>query len=121
MPIPATAVALPRVLDPSDIKDVLLDVSPALEGGEIIASYEIALWAEAIAAGMEIIEDGQRDPVLANGDTAIVIWPAIDAGEAEDERFLGDGVELPVTVTVVTNSNPSRTDQQTIVFPWAQK
>ena len=40
MAIPSTAVVIPKALDPSDIKDVKLNVAPTLEPGEGIASYD---------------------------------------------------------------------------------
>lgn len=121
MAIPSTAVVLPKTLDPSDIKDVKLNIAPALEAGEGIASYDLVLSAEAIAAGMEILSGGGRDPVLTANDTQIIIWPAIDPGEALNPIFADAGVRLAVEATIVTNSFPTRTDQQTFVITWAQK
>lgn len=121
MAIPPTAIRLGRTLDPSDIKDVVLNCAPYLQPGETIASYTLDLSTSAIAAGMEFLTGGGRDPQLINGNTAIRIWPAIDPAEALNPMFEGAGVALDAEITVVTDATPPRTDQQTFLIGWAQK
>lgn len=121
MAIPPTAVKLGRILDPSDIKDVVLNCANVLQSGEKIASYTLDLSTSAIATGMEFLSGGGRDPAMVNGDTAIRVWPAIDPGEATNAIFDGNGIALDAVLTIVTDSVPSRTDQQTFLIQWAQK
>lgn len=121
MAIPPTAIKLPRTLDPSDIKDVVLNCALVLQSGEKIASYTLNLSTSAIAAGMEFMSGGGRDPQLINGETAVRVWPAIDPLEALNPIFDGSGIALDAELTIVTDSVSSRTDQQTFLIQWAQK
>lgn len=121
MAIPPTALKLGRTLDPTDVKEAVINYAPALQVGEQIDTYAIALSAAAVALGMTIPDTGPRAPQLINEDTAIQFWPLIDDDEQDNPAFEGAGTALDIEVTIVTTADPSRTDQQTFLIPWAQK
>jgi hypothetical protein len=121
MAVPPTAKKLGKTLDPSDIKDIVINFAPMLQADEQIASYTIDLSTTSIAAGMEFLSGGGRDPALINDATALRLWPAIDETDADDPMFEPPGVALDFLITVITTSTPSRTDQQTFLIQWAQK
>lgn len=121
MAIPPTAKRLGKLLDPSDIKPIMIDFSPAIPVGAGIDTYTMTISAEGVALGMEIMSGGGRDPSLENDDTAIKLWPAIDEDEAQNPAFDGAGVAIALEVTIIMTTIPAQTDQQTFLIPWAQK
>lgn len=121
MAIPPTATKMGRILDPSDKKEEVLNCALILEPGERIASYTITLSAASLAAGMTIANSGGRQPALINEDTAIRIWALMDPSQAENVVFDGVGITLDGKLHIVTDSSPSREDEQTFLIQWAQK
>jgi hypothetical protein len=121
MAIPATAKRLGKTLDPSDIKPIMIDFSPAIPAGAGIDSYTMTISPEGVTLGMEIMSGDGRDPSLENDDTAIKFWPAIAEDEAQNPIFDGAGVAVALEVTIIMTTVPAQVDQQTFLIPWAQK
>lgn len=121
MAIPPTALKLGKTLDPTDVKEAVINYLPLLQAGEQIASFTITLSAAAVALGMSIPNTGPRAVLLINDNTAIQFWPLIDIDEQANPAFDGAGVSLDIEVTIITTADPTRTDQQTFLIPWAQK
>lgn len=119
MPIPPDAEAFAQALDPSEQLDYGIDLERAADGstllqpGENVASYTLALSAEAIAAGLTIMEGDGRDHAM-NGDT-ISMWFKIDDEMQSLPAFNGAGLSLAGELTLVTTSTPARTRQRTWV------
>ena len=121
MAIPPTAAVFPSGLDPHDQLDFVIPCGPILEAGEEIASYTLALYAESTALGLTIMNDPGREHALTEDARAILLWLEIDTALENNAAFIGGGVRLPMEVTIVTNSNPSRRRQFTCLVPVAQK
>lgn len=104
-------------LDPSEVLDFEMDFAggtdPVLEAGETIASFTLALTAEAALYGLQIKSGGGYDPALSGGDTLIIVWLDVDPLEAGNAAFDEDGIKLGVVATIVTDSTPARTRQRT--------
>jgi hypothetical protein len=120
MPAPARAVAFDEAVDPKDELDHIIPCSPILEDGEEIASYTLTLLAEAVALGLTIMSGSGRDHALAESNQSIKLWLTIDSGSQADPAF-DDIVNLPIEVTIVTNSSPARKRQFTALLPVVQK
>ena len=106
-------------LDPQEELDWTLNLSSLLEADEEIDSYELVLLPEAVALGLTLMSGGGRDHALTPGNRGISFWTEIDDAFKNDPAFDG-GVLLPMEVTIVTNSNPTRTRNRTFRFPVAQ-
>lgn len=113
MAVSALAQPFASAMDPSDEVDWVLDFSAMLEDGELVLTYDLALTAEAIALGLEIMEGGGRDHALINDDTALLFWLKVDDAFKTNVAFDGAGTRLALEVTIVTNSDPARTRQRT--------
>lgn len=124
MAIPLTAFIWDDPMDPSDVVDFIVDCAdpdlPLLEAGETIASFTLTLPAESVALGLTI-GTSTRAPAKINTDTAIKLWLSVDSGYIANAAFSGAGTSLPVEVTIVTSSTPSRTRQRTCVVKVAQR
>lgn len=124
MAIPLTAFIWPDPMDPSDVVDFVIDCAdptlPLLESGETIASFTLVLPSESVALGLTI-GTAARAPVKINTDTAIRLWLSVDSGFISNSAFSGAGQSLPVEVTIVTTSSPSRTRQRTCVVKVSQR
>lgn len=103
-------------LDPSEVLDFEMDFAggtdSVLEAGETIASFSLALTAEAALYGLRIKTGGGYTAALSAGNTAIIIWLDVDPLEAGNAAF-DEGIKLGVMATIVTDSSPARTRQRT--------
>lgn len=119
MPNPPNAKAFAQPMDPSDIRDyeVVLsqgtDVTSFLDPAEGVASFTVALSAEAVAAGLTIKTEGGYATSIT--DTTIRFWLEVDAGSQGSTAFDGNGLALGIVITVTTNSTPARKKQRTVI------
>lgn len=129
MAIPPNAKKFEQPMDPSDVVDYKANLSGEdglLEDGEKIATFTLTVLAEGVARGLTI-GTGIRAPSKIEGapgagiDTGVQMWFSVDGGHTSDPEFSGTGVDLPVELTVVTDSSPSRTRQRTLVVGVAQQ
>lgn len=111
------AIDWEAALDPSEVLDFEMDFGggpdPVLEAGEEIASYTLAVTAEAALLGLEIKSGGGYDPALSVGNRSIILWLQVDPLKASDPAFDDEGTALGVVATVVTDATPARTRQRT--------
>ena len=121
MAIPPTAFVFEEGLDPHEELDFIVPCDPLLETSETIDSYTLSLSAEAAALGLTIMSGGDRDHALVESDQAIRMWLEIDDAYKTNAAFDGTGTNLPMEVTIVTNSSPARTRQFTLLVPVVQK
>ena len=117
-------------LDPAEKLDFIADFTaatlganeaPVLAPGELIASYSLAVTAEAAALGLTIEEGAPYGPGLvaldANleevaGATAIKLWLSVAPAFQSNPAF-ESGVKLGVVATIITDSVPQRTRERT--------
>lgn len=110
------AVSWEGELDPSETLDFRMDFQggddPVLDVGEEIASFSLAVTAEAALHGLTILNAGDYAPAVDETGTQIVLWLEVDDDEQDNVAFV-DGVTLGVEGTIVTTSTPARTRQRT--------
>lgn len=124
MSTPPNATSWPEAMDPSALKEWIMDLSPWLETGETIESYEVTLSPEAIAAGLLIhtgASDASRQHKLIEGDRMVELWFYIEAPDRANPAFDGSGTAYPMTIFFTTNSVPSRDDERTFLLKVAQQ
>jgi len=125
MAIPPNAKAMSRPMDPADLVDFQVVLSQGsddnsfLTPSESVASYTVALTAEAIAAGLVINTTGGYATTLV-GNT-ITFWLSVSSGQQSSASFAGSGLILGIELTVTTNSVPARTKQRTVTVNVAQQ
>lgn len=121
MALPTTADIWPGRFDPTNYLDFQLDLAGSiLETGEWIASYTLTPLAEAVAAGLTISQEAEREPEIID-NTSIKLWLYVDEEMRSDPMFNGDGVLVGIEVTVITNSIPWRREQVTFGIRIAQR
>lgn len=128
MAIPAKAKAFTDSADPYDRVEWIAECAGAiLEDGEEISTFTCVLDSAAVALGVSIVIDGTRDPALVTGEgpaipdnTAIRYWLEVDPLERENVAF-DTGVKAAVTISITTNSTPSRRRQRTWVATLEQQ
>lgn len=128
MAVPETAVEFEVPLDPQEWLDYVFDMITVLETGEGIDTdpvrWSLVLSAEAIAYGIEIIDDepDYPDPGLIDGDTggagntAIRAWLRVDQELAGDAAFQLAGTAFPIEATGWTDDDPARKRQRTFLL-----
>jgi hypothetical protein len=121
MAIPPNTTIFAEQADPRDFSDWKVACSNILAADEAIETYELMLGAEAVAAGLIISSVPERAPQIVDNGRAIRIWLSVDDGMRLDPIFDGQGVTLPIEVTLYTNSIPGRTFQRTIAVRMAQQ
>ena len=121
MPNPLTATPFEQAVDPRDELDFYIyvsqgepDANPAtiLLTGEGIASYELALLPEAIAAGLQIMTGAYANALT---DNELKVWLTVDPIMRGSSIFDGTGVVVGIELTIVTTSTPPRVKQRTFL------
>lgn len=129
MAIPPNAKKIPQPMDPSDVLPWAVDLTqgeptgssaPFLLPGESVASFTLAVTAEAIAAGLSILADATYPPPTIDG-LELTFWPTIAPEARGLSIFDGGGRDLALELTATTNSMPPKTKQRTIVITVAQQ
>lgn len=108
--------------DPYDRVEYLLNLDGTtgiLETGEGVASYTVAVTAEAAALGLTI-GTGDWAPSQPTA-TQIQFWIEVDSGFQSNAAYDDAGVDLGVEVSVTTNSTPARRRQRTCAIRVAQQ
>jgi hypothetical protein len=122
MAIPPSAKAFDQALDPSDVVDFYVLVSqgkPEADSptvlliGEAIASYQLALSAEASAVGLRIVErEGYANRLSGN---VLTLYLEVDVSMRGSAIFDGSGVIVAIEMLIVTTSAPPRTKQRSFL------
>lgn len=129
MAIPPNAKAIAQPMDPSDVLDFSVTVTrgdpddlpaPFLLTGENVASFTLALSAEAIAAGL-LLKSGGGYPPPTFADLVCTFWLAVDPAMQASAAFAAAGLTLAIELTVVTTSTPPRTKQRTLTVTVANQ
>jgi hypothetical protein len=90
-----------------------------LQTGESVASFTVALTAEAIAAGLQINTTSGYSTLLVGN--VITFWVSVISGSQSSAVFIGAGLTIGIEITVTTNANPARVKQRTVVVTVAQQ
>lgn len=117
MAIPKTAFVWDDTMDPYDVVDYKVDVSTLLQSGESVDSYTIVAPAESVLAGLTIGTASYASTISGN---MITMWLSIASAKQLDAIF-DTGVNLPVELSISTNSSPPRKRQITLVVKVAQR
>lgn len=99
------AVIWEQTMDPQDIVEYKVECEPLLEVGESIDSFSLSLPAESTLFGLEL-GTGAREASLTG--TVVTMWFSFDGTPVPSP------VTLPIEITIVTDSIPSRTKQRTL-------
>lgn len=121
MAVPSSATGWSDAMDPSDITEWVIDLSPLLQSDEAIESYELTLSPEAINAGIYFSSDALRIHKLIWSNRAIMFWPEIAPADRGAPAFDGTGTRYPLVVSIITNSVPSRTFERTYLLRVSQQ
>jgi hypothetical protein len=121
MPIPSTALDL-GTIEPVDLLDFYIAISQGplegdvLQAGEEVASYTLALPLEASAAGLTIVEKETENGKYATrlADRTLAFWLNINPTQQKSTAFDGQGVTLPIELTITTTNTPPRIKQRTL-------
>ena len=115
--MPISTKVWEEIMDPYDIVDYKIDLSTLLATGEEIASYSINIPAESQLYGLTL-GTGTRAPSLNLMN--LTLWLQVDSAFQSDPKFI-KGLTLPIEVTIVTNSTPSRRKQRTVAVKVLQR
>lgn len=120
MAIPQGVKIFTDELDPYDILDFKINLAALLEGGETISGTPVlALPTESTLLGLEIkTTNGYATSLSSN---VIKFYLGVIDAEQNNTAFDGEGVLLPIKVTVTTNSVPPRRKQRTVAVRVKQK
>jgi hypothetical protein len=121
MVLPTNAIRWKQPIDPSELLDFAAEFQPLLEVDEQIVTFTVALMAEAVAAGVQIVQQAGRAPMLVNSNTRVRLWFEVVDEFREDPIFNGNGIEVGVVFTIHTNSDPARRRQRTYALRVAQQ
>ncbi len=115
--IPASASVWPEPMDPYDIVDYKIDCSSLLDIGDEVADFAVEVLTESELLGLTLGIDSY-EPVLV-GNT-VTVWLSIDPAEQDNAAFVA-GVNLPLEITVTSDSVPPRRRQRTVVVKVIQR
>jgi hypothetical protein len=125
MALPPNAKILTRQMDPADVVDFVANASPDPAG---LDQDEVPLLEDSEISTGGSGEGGAAPSLIAivggsqtTGATAVKFWLYVDATFQDNAAFDGTGTYIALTLTVNTNSIPSRRRQRTIVVQVAQQ
>jgi hypothetical protein len=125
MTLPLNAKTFSAQMDPADVLDWQATLSQGstglemLQAGESVASFTVALTAEAIAAGLQInTTSGYATLIVGN---VISFWLSVISGSQSSIAFAGAGLAVGIEITITTNASPARVKQRTVVITVAQQ
>jgi hypothetical protein len=116
--IPLGAVEWSQPYDPADHAPYAVDFSALLPDSEKIAEIEaIAMSATAALLGVEVDDASTFGPVIdVDAGKKVQLWFVVDAAAWQNAAFDINGVRLPVTVRVLTDSIPPKRFERTSVL-----
>ena len=109
MTIPSTAPIAFQKLDPFDVLNYFVEISQGddavdvLSSDEDVASFKLTLSAEAVAAGLQLL-DGDQVPVM--DDLVIEFFLAVAADHQSSPIFDPPGVVLGVRIALNSTLAP---------------
>ncbi len=112
---PKSAKVWPETMDPYDRTDYQIDLTPTLEDGEEITTFEVTPYEGSTALGLTVGSGPQAPTLLGN---SITVWLEIDA-EFQNNAAFTKGVKLPLEISFETNLD--RRKQRTVVVHVIQR
>jgi len=109
-----------HAIDPYDVLNYEIDLSPLLEAGERFVSAEIAVLPASAVQGFKIPEDGPYGAFELD-DRHIRIWPQIAPEDQGSAGWSGQGATCGFEVYATTDSMPPRKWQRTVLIRVAQR
>lgn len=119
MPIPASAKKFEDAMDPSDVVDYLVDLTPLLDVGEEFTSVDLVVLAESVLLGFKIESDAPYAPVEVTPGV-LRVWAAVETANQNSAGWAA-GALCGIEFTAVTNSSPPRTFQRTVAVQVVQQ
>lgn len=124
MALPPDTRAFAQIMDPQEILDYAIPLSPLLEEGEGVDAFTVTPFAESLAAGLIVlgIADGYPDPeiVFEEGEPMIQLWFTISALHENDVAF-DSLTELPLQLNFTTDNNPPRERDRAMILQVRQR
>ena len=120
MTIPSTAKKFSEPMDPKDVVDFVVDLTPLLGPGEQFATISFAVMPESAALGFQIKSGGGYDPVEID-DSHVRLWLGVAPGNQSDPVWDAAGTTCAIEATAVTNNVPARTYQRTFAVQVVQR
>ena len=117
MAIPAATKIWAETMDPYDLVDYKIDLSPLLTTGEGINSVVVSVPASSALYGLTV-GSTSRAPVLTGTD--LTVWLSIDSAFQAEPKFI-KGLTLSIEVTITTDSTPSRRKQRSVAVKVIQR
>lgn len=111
--IPSSAPVGSEAIDPSDIADFAIDLSPMLEAGESFAEITFDVMPQASALGFRILNAAPHTPENL-GDGRLRIWVSVSEENRNLAAWNNAGTTCGIEFTARTDSTPPRTFQRTI-------
>lgn len=118
--IPAAAPVSGETIDPSDIADFVIDLSPMLEEGEQFAAITFTLPPETDALGFRVLTEAPYAPFEID-DSHLRIWVTVDEASRNSEAWNSSGTVCAIEFSAITDSVPAREWQRTIAIRVAQR
>ncbi|KTF70702.1 hypothetical protein ACNFJ7_02190 [Sphingomonas sp. HT-1] len=115
--LPFGAAAWAQPYDPGDHAPYAIDFSDLLDEGESIAKIEaIKVSPTAALLGIAIDESANYRPIIDVGGQKVQVWFLIDQAYWEAAQFAAGGVQLPLSVRVLTDGSPAKRYERTAVL-----
>lgn len=118
MTIPSTAPVAEDVMDPADIVDYVIDLSPLLDEGESFSQIDFAVMPESVLLGLGILTVAPHEPEEFQPGQ-MRIWVTVDASSRADTAWQGEGSPCGIEFTATTDR--SRTFQRTVAIKVLQQ
>jgi hypothetical protein len=116
---PPTAILWDEILDPSEIIDYTVDLTPLLATGEGVASFTVIPYSESALVGLTVGVSSYAPTIDAN--KILTVWLSIASAKQTDPAFSGTGSQLPLELSFTTTSIPPRKRQRTLLVQVAQR
>lgn len=117
MAFPVSTKIWEESMDPYDVVDYQVDLSPLLEDTEGVASYTVDPLPESELYGLEIGVAAYA-PLLVG--TELTLWLSINSTYQSNAVFT-NGITLPIEISITTDSSPPRKKQRTVAVKVIQR
>lgn len=118
MVTPASAKEFPEALDPYELLEFEPTITGAtglLEDGESISSFTLTAGAEAAALGISISTEAGYVASTIDAARGVRFWMEVAGGFQQNAAFDGEGVAVPIVLSLTTNNSPARRRQRTMI------
>ena len=103
MALPKEAFRFDYKLDPTDLVEFALDLTPMIPEGQTIASVIVGPASESAGLGFRVADEAPHLPTRPS-PTALQFFCNVDEGFRDAAVWTGDGQDCAVEVTIFTDS-----------------